>query len=417
MESGGKNFWEDEMTKVERKIIDFITEYLWVFVIIIGLAGGIAARMKGLPFASDDYTDYVKLWVQTLKENANFKGLCMDFYDYYIPYMVILAFISFLEEPYWLLGIKIVSICFEVLFSATAALIAKKLLKEAGKDQRWASAVFAVFMISPMIVLDGAFWAQSDYIYCAFAMLAVYFLLGEHYVLAINMLGISYIFKQQALLMLPLLLIVWLCNKKFSIWKFVFIPIWYYIGGIPAIIEGRRAKEVYTIYKNQASGFDQLSMNLPNIYRFFPNQNKEEFFMWGIIATTIIFAVLGLWVMNNKYYLSNQAILSLALCSTGISGMFLPAFHERYLALYVAFAYLYCLIYDKKKTVIPGVLDVLCSATYFLYLYGANRLEDYPVFAAIHLLILFYFIYDATRIIKKTCRKWDETELETVKAE
>ncbi len=405
-----------KMTKIEKKLIDFIREYVWVFVIIIGLVGGIAARMKGLPFESDDYTDYVKLWVQTLKENGGFKGLCLDFYDYYIPYMLILVVDSFFGEGQWLLGIKIVSIFFEIVFAAVAALIAKKLLAEAGKDVRWASAVFAIFMISPMIVLDGAFWAQSDYIYCSFALLSVYFLLEEKYTLAINMLAISYTFKQQALLMLPLFLIVWLCNKKFSIVKFVYIPIWYYIAGIPAILAGKSPEAVYTIYKNQASGFDQLSMNLPNLYRFFPNLNKDEFFTWGIFATTVIFAVLGLWVMNNKYYLSNQAILSLCLCSTGICGMFLPAFHERYLALYVAFAYLYCLIYDKKKTVIPGVLDVLCCITYFLYLYGVDKLADYPIFAAIHLLILFYFIYDATRIIRKTCKKWDEVETESAEA-
>lgn len=398
------------MTNIEKKLADFITKYYWVLVVLFGFIGGLAVRRAGLPLESDDWKDYLMPWMQTLIENTGFKALCMDFYNYYIPYMTILAAGSYLDPSKWLLYIKVISIVFEVLFAVAAALISLELLKDSKQDIRWAAVVFAVFMISPMIVLDGAFWGQCDYIYSAFAMFGVYFFLKDKYILSMNMFGLAYAFKQQTLILLPVILLVWICNKKFSLWKLVFIPMWFYIGGLPAIIAGRAPSEVYSIYKNQAYQFGQLSMNLPNIYRFFPNFNKDEFFMWGMVATALIFAALGAWVLYNKYVLSKRAILALCLCSTGICGMFLPALHERYLSLYAGFAYLYYLIYSKKKVVIAGIIDVLVCITYFFVLYDVDNLSKYQEFATVHLLLLCYIIYDATKVIKEENIKLQSVE-------
>ncbi len=81
--------------------------------------------------------------------------------------------------------------------------------------------------------------------------------------------------------------------------------------------------------------------------------------------------------------------------------MFLPALHERYLVLYVSFAYIYYLVYCKKKTFLPGILDALVCITYFYFLYGVDLRDRYPVLAAIHMAVLFYIIYDTTCIMKQ----------------
>ncbi|WP_026662630.1 hypothetical protein [Butyrivibrio proteoclasticus] len=389
------------MFKVEEKLVDLIRKYFWVILILVGLVGGIYARRQGLYLQSNDWNDYLLPWMTTLDENTGFKGLAIDFSTYYIPYMCVLAIGTYLDPSKWLIFIKITSIISEILFSAAAALIARKLIKDRGGDERWAAAVFAIFMLSPMVMLNGAYWGQCDYVYSAFVMLGIYFFLDEKYIAAMNMIGIAFAFKQQALIVLPVIVLVWLCNKSFSLWKLVFIPIWYLIGGLPAIIAGRPAGNVYRIYLNQANEFGQLSMNLPNIYRFFPNTSKEDFFKWGMYATVVILFVLALWVIQGNYRLSKRAILGLFMACTGVCGMFIPALHERYLSLYVGVTYLYFLVYDKKKTVLAGVLDTLVCITYFLNLYGINRVDQYPYLAVVHLGILFYIIYEVVNVIKK----------------
>ncbi len=391
------------MSILEDKIIDIIKKYFWVIVIMVGLIGGLSARSKGLYLVSDDWNEYLLPWMTTLYENTGFKGLALDIGNYYIPYMTLLAIGTYLDPQYWLLYVKAISIFFEIVFCITSALVGKKLLKENGGDERWASAIFTILMLSPMVVVDGAFWAQCDYIYSAFAMLCIYFFINERYILAMNMLGLAYGFKQQALILLPIIILVWICNRNFSIWKLIFVPLWYYICGLPAIIAGRPAENVYTIYKRQGNAFGQLSMNLPNIYRYFPNQNKDDFFIWGLFATAAILLVLAYWLVEKNYKLSNSAILGLCMCSSGICGMFLPALHERYIALYVGFAYIYFLVFDKKKTVLAGILDTLVCITYFGFLYeGASHVAEYHYVAIVHLLILFYIIHEVVVMIKNT---------------
>ncbi|RKM57852.1 hypothetical protein D6855_12440 [Butyrivibrio sp. CB08] len=390
------------MTSVEKKIVDFIVKYFWVIVILVGLFGGLAARSKGWYMVSPDYDGYLYPWMDTLDQNTGLKGLAIDHLGtYYIPYMTVLALITYLDPSKWLGAVKAISVISEMLFAVGAALIAWKLLKESGKNPKWAAAVFALFMLSPEIVMNGAFWGQCDYIYAAFIMFCAYFMLCEKYTLAMNMFGIAFIFKQQALMVLPVLALVYLCNKKFSILKFLYIPMWYLIGGLPAIIAGRPAASVYRIYLNQANEFGQLSMNLMNIYRFFPNLAKDDFFTWGMVTTAVILFMLALWLFERGYKLNNQIILGLFLVSTGVCGMFLPALHERYIALYTGFLFLYYMIFSKKKVVLAGIVETLVCVTYFYSLYGINRVDQYHWAAATNLLILFYVIYDVTQTIKR----------------
>ena len=386
------------VTKIENKIIDILKKYFWIIILAFGFLGGLYVRKKGLYMVSFDMDLYILPWMNTLKENNGFAGLALNFSDYYIPYLCILAIGSYLDPSKWVLYVKAISIIFETAFAGAGALIAYKLLKENKKDTRWAAAVFCVLILSPMIVVNGSFWGQCDYIYGTFVLLAIYFLISEKYTLAMNMLGIALIFKFQTVFIVPVFVLVWLCNKKFRLWKFVFIPMWYLLGGLPAIIAGRPAASVYSIYLNQTSTYQQLTLNVPNIYTFFPNA-YNDFSTWGIIATAGILFVLALWAVIQNCELSNRAIVGLCMCTLGICGMFLPAMHERYITLYVGFVYIYYLIYSKKKVVIAGVLDMMVCMTYFWSLWGTEFPREFAVVT--HMGILFFIIYDVVKVIKE----------------
>ena len=192
------------MTSVEKKISDFIVKYFWVIVILVGFFGGLAARSKGWYMVSPDYEGYLYPWMETLDQNTGLKGLAIDHLGtYYIPYMTVLALITYLDPSKWLGAVKVISVVSEIFFAVGAALIAYKLLKESGRNPKWAAAVFAIFMLSPEIVMDGAYWGQCDYIYAAFIMFCVYFILCGKYTLAMNMFGIAFIFNLRSREIIP----------------------------------------------------------------------------------------------------------------------------------------------------------------------------------------------------------------------
>lgn len=108
-------------------------------------------------------------------------------------------------------------------------------------------------------------------------------LLKDHTDLSFVFLGIAFAFKLQAAFLLPAYALYYLRNKKFSIFKFLYIPVCYIIGGIPAILEGKTISDTYGIYITQSHGFGQLSMNIPNIYRFFLMRDIRNFINGGYV--------------------------------------------------------------------------------------------------------------------------------------
>lgn len=252
-----------------------------------------------------------------------------------------------------------------------------------------------------MIFLDGAYWAQCDYIYIAFILGSILFLMSSHYSLSFVFLGIALCIKLQTVFILPAYILYYICNRRFSVLHFLWIPVMYLLGGLPAIIAGRPALEVYRTYLNQTTLYGQLSMNMPNLWRFFPKE-WNDFRFWGIALAMIIFLILAFIVFENHYQLTNQTFLLICLCSSGICVMILPGMHERYTALYVLLSYLYFMIYDWKKVLISVLLDLITCITYFHYLYDPEVLQWYPLLAIINLGILYYLIMYTLQKLKQS---------------
>lgn len=388
------------MRKIEKNIIEIIRKYFWIIILFIGVLSGIWVRFQGMGMVTDDFQVYLKPWHDTLKENTGFKGLAMDFYTYYIPYMCVLVLATYFDGLDLLQYIKVISIISEFVCALLSGVISLKLMKSRGDRKEWSSVLVLILLLSPMIVLNGAYWGQCDYIYIAFALLSILLLYFEKYDLSFIFLGIAFCFKIQTVFLFPAYLLFYICNKKFSVWKFIYIPLAYLIAGLPAIIAGRPAKSVYNIYLGQTNLFDQLSMNMPNIWRFFPNLEYKDFYKWGIALTIAIFCILACIVFMNNYELDGQTFLMVCVCSAGICVMFLPGMHERYTALYCLLAYIYFVIYDRKKILLAVITDLITCITYFQYLYGLDVRSSYRVLAVINIGVLLFIIYDTIKVLR-----------------
>ena len=126
---------------------------------------------------------------------------------------------------------------------------------------------FGAVMFLPTSVLNSGAWAQCDSVYTAFALLSIYHLMKGNNARFFIYLALSYSFKQQAIFIVPLAIILWLKDKvklRYIFWA----PMVFFTTLIPALLMGRSLQELLGIYSKQVATYSRLSMNYPNIYCF-----------------------------------------------------------------------------------------------------------------------------------------------------
>lgn len=78
--------------------MEFLESNYGNILLIVVIILGFRLRYLGIDLKSDDFNEYLKPWYETLKANMGFKGLVMDFYNYYIPYMCVIAIATYFEN-------------------------------------------------------------------------------------------------------------------------------------------------------------------------------------------------------------------------------------------------------------------------------------------------------------------------------
>lgn len=115
------------MYKPEKRIIDLLTEYFHFIILGCALVLSVIVRKQGMHLLSGDYYSFLLPWFERLKENGGFNGLRVGSYDYYIPYMCILALGTYFESINLPNYIKIVSIVSEYVCAFLGGAIFLKL--------------------------------------------------------------------------------------------------------------------------------------------------------------------------------------------------------------------------------------------------------------------------------------------------
>src|SRR5215208_2776247 len=133
---------------------------------------GMGLRFAGLNFLSIDMHYYILGWYDKLAV-AGFTSLREPFSNYTPPYLYLLFLIT---KTAGLIpkisAIKLISICFDLL----NAFLIYKLLKI-----KYAQGVMALigatfFLLLPTVLLNSAYWGQSDAIYTFFFVACIFFL-------------------------------------------------------------------------------------------------------------------------------------------------------------------------------------------------------------------------------------------------
>lgn len=383
-----------KISKLEKKLLSWIEKNIDILMVISIILIALVVRYFLLSYESKDYLNFLQPWFYEMKDAGGLSGLANYPGDYNVPYMVIMALLTYLKvNP--LISIKLVSIFFDFLL---AFIIGKFVYDIRDDKNKSLSAIlaFGITLFLPTVLLNGAFWGQCDVIYTTFLVLAFYFLYKENMLLSFISLGISFAFKLQFIFVLPVYIILYFRKKSFSVFYFLIIPLVDIILCLPAIIAGKPLLECLLVYFNQLSSYSKLNLNFPNLYSLITG---DAYYLskLGIFFLIVILAFLLFYIIKKKIIFNIENILLLTILSILLCTFFLPHMHERYLFAADIFSLLYSLIYNRNYLV-TILISFISVVSYAMFLFSSYLIPSY-LLAFIYLFLILYLIKD---FIKKT---------------
>ncbi len=358
-----------KMKGIEDQVVDFLLKHYLIIFAVIATVLALFVRYQLRGYISSDYTNFLEGWYYELKSNGGLKALAHYPGDYNAPYMTIMALLTYLPlSP--LIAIKAMSVVFDFILAIAAAYFVYTLtgLKKQERNNRWFLAIitYIVVLFLPQVLANGAYWGQCDSIYASFCILALAFLFRQKYTTSFIFLGLAFAFKLQFMFILPIFIIIYLKQRKFSIIHFLIIPLVDYVLCIPALLAGKPLMECVMVYLNQTQTYTKaMSMNYINFWSIF-SADPNFWYGAGAILTLIVCAVAIAWIIHSKIELTNEKLLELALWFMVVMMFMLPGMHERYMFVGEILSVVYFIVYRKH-----GLLMLMLNA-YALIMYSGE---------------------------------------------
>lgn len=363
-------FTEFKIGKIKFKAVDLIfIVCLFVFAFMV--------RWKLMPIESADFWGFLEDWMNQIREGGGFRSLGRQISNYTSPYMYLMCIVSYLTENN-LYGLKLLSVLFDYLAAIAMFLI----LYQMTCNVRKSILGMAALLLSPAVIIDGAYWCQCDIIYTAFILYAFYYFLKDNSRWCMIFLGISFAFKLQALFIVPFFIIMWLKRKTIRLADFLYLPAVYVLGALPAWLAGRDFKELMMIYFEQVGTYPWGTLEYPNIYALLGEampdmRHAAEVSGAGTFLTIILLGCLAYYLYEKNINFTNELIVTLALFTVAVTVYFLPHMHERYGFLVDLFAILYGALNRKRLPVVCGFMLV-------------SLLSFMPYLIAVHIVPIQY---------------------------
>lgn len=356
------------MTKFEKKILDLADLHLPLLLAALCTLLGIDVRISLREVVSDDYNTFLLPWYNLISAN----GLSQQVGDYNFLYQFIICILTKVQIPS-LYAYKICSCIFDWVLAITAGVIVHSI---ATREREWAGCLaYCAVLLSPIVFLNSAAWAQCDAIYSAFALLAILHLERKQYTRAMCFLGVSFAFKLQAVFVLPLFLFVYFMERKFSAARFLLVPCTMVILSSPIVLWGRSLTEVVKIYFSQTGTYQAMSMNYPSPWLLLCQAWEQTQYAYlknaAIIVTVFVLAVLMVWWIRRSCAPTGKNLYMMAFLLVYTCVLFLPSMHERYGYLYEVLAIILAILIPKTIPLCAGLLAISMN-TYGIYLFGVS---------------------------------------------
>lgn len=384
------------MLQWENKCIRFLQSH-------ICLLGGVAVfvlslwvRVGMLPAHTGDLDACLLPWCEALDKYGLGDFLHNKTGNYNVLYTTLLWVIAKLPVAPEI-GIKLLSILFDYATAALMMLFVVRFYTGAHK-RVWVLAVFALGSMSPLVLMNGAYWAQCDSIYTFFTLLALYKMLHDRYPQAMLWFGVAVAFKLQALFLLPLFLVLYCVKRKFSILLFGMIPAVLWLSGIPAYLSGLPLLTPFFIYFEQTEWYRMLTMNYPNWYILLRGP-YEQLHNLGFGVVCVAFVAVCMWLAVKRLHLTAGSILLLGAWICYVCTSFLPGMHERYAYTGEIILLICIVLYRTRRMVLAaGSLYAAILGAYAVYLYYVPPHFEYWLMG-LNYIGLFLLTLELVRVI------------------
>ena len=359
-----------------------------LFIILVS----ILIRISYMPIISNDYTEFLSKWFDLIKENNGIFALKMNFGDYNMPYVQIIALLTYLPINS-LYSIKVVSIIFDYIGSIGVGL----LIYEITKDKNKAIIGFFITIMLPTIILNSSAWAQCDFLYVTFIIFSLLFLLKDKYKLSFAFLGIAFAFKLQTIFVLPMYFLYYVSDRKFPIYYFLIIPLVDIVLCLPSIIIGKSIYDLLFVYINQTGEYSEyISLNFPGIYpiifqttgTWVEMPNKVVKYL-GILIPCIIYFIFAIIVFLKKIKFSKETIIKFSVWSIIFSTYLLPQMHDRYMFAADVISIAVFEI-DAEKWYLPVIVNMASLYTYMSFLFGIRTINIRIVSILLGIVLVYY---------------------------
>lgn len=379
------------MLKLERKVISWVENHILCIFLLIITGVSLLFRISFRNYESHDYADFLLPWFNQLKENGGLQALNLDIGDYNVPYLTVIALLTYLPfNPMHL--IKAFSILFDYVLAFGSYLLVNEF---EGKRSIKGLIAYATVILMPTVIANSSAWSQCDSVYVAFLILSLYFLMKEKNTPSFILFGIAFGFKLQAVFLLPLFIFIYFSKKNFSVLTFIacmIIP--NMIIAIPSIIAGKSPLTFITTYLGQMSYYDSLTLNMANLYLLVSWSAEISNLIIGVFILGM--ALVLLYIIYSKIRPDNKTIITLALWCVMWAVFLLPHMHERYLFLGDILSLIWVAVH-KKKYYIFGCVELISFICYGPFLFDHVNLN----FQYVSMLYLFLLIDFTIEMIKQ----------------
>jgi Gpi18-like mannosyltransferase len=346
-----------------------------------------AVRLPWFSFESRDYQGFVAQWYAFIEENGGFSALRFQFANYNVPYLYLLAILTYLPVPV-LAGVKMISILFDLLLAFYAyKLVALRY------PRGWQPILAAVVVVLlPTVVVNSSMWAQCDSIYAAFGLGGVYYAVRSRPWLACVFFGLSLAFKMQIVFLLPLLAVLVLLRKVPWPGLLVVPGVVLLLDG-PALLAGADPGQLLSVYTDQVGEYTGLTLNAPNVYQFLDvTTSGDTFRTGGILLTGALVLAIILVVVIRRVPVTVGRVVLLAAMFAIMVPFFLPAMHERYFYLADVLSVVAAFYFPRRLWPVPVLVQFASFFSYLPFLYSGRDndgvIVDFPWLAAAMLIAL-----------------------------
>ena len=370
------------MTKLEKRIIEYITRHLIPIAFIVVTIIGILIRIPLRHQVSYDASSCLLPWYEEIRNN----GLGSQVGDYNFPYQLAIYLLAKLPlKP--LYAYKLLSCGFDLLLAVVCALLVFDFTK------KWSRTllVYCTVLLSPVVILNSAAWAQCDSIFVFFSVCGLYLLLKDKPFFSMFCFGLSLAFKLQAVFFLPGLLIMYFMRKDFSIGNFLAIPLAMVVLSLPMVFTGRNLLEVVRIYVSQTNTYPHMTMNYPSLYCIFSANNYDVYSKVAILLTVTALGALFFWIVYHRIEMTRENTVMLLFLSAFTCVLFLPAMHERYGYPYEILAWVLAFLIPETVPLCIG-LQLITLRTYSAYLFRTQINLTGLAFGNLAIYLLYVYI-------------------------